>query len=168
MLASLHTRDSPNPRTSRKLKQTGFIISTHVAGTWKSEEITKGLSVWMGMTVAKSHIAVYTIRLVWFNQRREHLGAARQRSATCSVLLYMLSQQEKKQNKQKKNSWNCRAAVESEPLQVLHIQMWLQFVKAVNSSHTCMHTQNLSDLYLYRRLCPIMGRAMALCHYSHL
>lgn len=60
----------PNPKKkkkkSRKTKaQNEFIISTHMAGTWMSEEITKGLSVWLGMTVAKSQThTVHTIRFV--------------------------------------------------------------------------------------------------------
>jgi len=48
-----------------------FIISTHMAGTWTSEGITKGLSVWTGMTVAKSQThTAHTIRCVCCNQRR--------------------------------------------------------------------------------------------------
>lgn len=76
-----------NPEGSRKKKKkklNEFIISTHMAGTWMSEGITKGLSVCMGMTVAKSQThTVYTIRFVWFNQWAEHVGGARQWSAMC-------------------------------------------------------------------------------------
>lgn len=58
------------------------MISTHMVGTWMSEGITKGFSVWIGMTRAKSEThAVYAIRFFWFNQRQEHVGAARQWSA---------------------------------------------------------------------------------------
>lgn len=70
-LSSL-THDFPNIRIeieidrkgSRKnKKQNEFVISTHMAGTWMSEGITKGFSVWIDMTVAKSQThAVYTIR----------------------------------------------------------------------------------------------------------
>lgn len=50
-------------------------MSTHMAGTWMSEGITKGLSVRTGMTVAKSQThASYTIRFVCFNQWREHVA----------------------------------------------------------------------------------------------
>lgn len=63
---SPHTRDPPNPdRSWKNKKQNEFIISTHMAGTWMSEGITKDLSVWMGMTVGKRQtITVYTIRFV--------------------------------------------------------------------------------------------------------
>lgn len=66
MLAFPHTRDSPNPKRNTKTKkQNEFLISPHMAGTWMSEGITRGLSVWMGMTVAKSQThTVYTIRFV--------------------------------------------------------------------------------------------------------
>lgn len=48
-----------------------FIISTHMAGTWTSEGITKGLSVWTGMTVAKSQThTAHRIRCVCCNQHR--------------------------------------------------------------------------------------------------
>lgn len=69
-------------RSRQHKKQNEFMISTHMVGTWMSEGITKGFSVWIGMTVAKSKThAVYAIRFFWFNQRREHAGAARQWSA---------------------------------------------------------------------------------------
>lgn len=62
-LSSL-THDFPNIKGSRKnKKQNEFVISTHMAGTWMSEGITKGFSVWIDMTVAKSQThAVYAIR----------------------------------------------------------------------------------------------------------
>lgn len=73
-------------------------MSTHMAGTWMSEGITKGLSVQTGMTVAKSQThASYTIRFVCFNQWREHVAPVAQRSAVCLVELYKLSQQGEEQ-----------------------------------------------------------------------
>ena len=96
VLASPHARDSPqNPGGSRKTKsKVNSLFSTHMAGTWMSEAITKGLSVWMGITAAKSQTqTVHTIRFVWFDQRGAHVGAARRWSAMCSAAQYALSRQ---------------------------------------------------------------------------
>lgn len=86
------------PKSKERSIKTKSKMNSLFPHTWlapgRLRGITKGLSVWMGMTVAKSQThTVYTIRSVWFNQRGEHVGAARQRSAMCLAVLYMLSQQ---------------------------------------------------------------------------
>lgn len=89
-----HTWFPKFKKSSRKTKSKMNSLFPH---TWlapgRLRGITKGLSVWMGMTVAKSQThTVYTIRFVWFNQRREHVGAARQWSAMCLAVLYTLKE----------------------------------------------------------------------------